>query len=272
MPDLDPFLRFWRALDGLFDAEERTSWGAVVADARYPAVQEANYARVEAIPPVRLAEVETTLLPALARSGSRREHVVVFFPEEQTDLLVEASIRGDKIVWDLVMAHDGALEASPDPDSDPGGPVEEVRDAAPWFWTAHRASTRLFDVSDEEMLDQLAAIERDVLLPAGRRWFVVPGSNGFPVAFAALLVLEGVGFLDHVVTLPEARRRGHATALTRRVLAEAVTAGAGRTYLLAEPRGHAGHLYERLGFERVTQIASWVSPLERVQTRPSPER
>jgi len=270
MPDLDPFLRFWRALDGLFDAEDRTAWGAVLADARYPAVQEANYARVETSRAIRLAEVETILLPALARSGSRREHVVVFFPEDQTDLLVQASIRGDKILWDLVMAHDGALEASPDPEA--GGPVEEVRDADPWFWTAHRASTRLFDVSDEEMLDQLAAIERDVLLPAGRRWFVVRGPDGSPVAFAALLVLEGVGFLDHVVTLPGARRRGHATALTRRVLAEAVASNAERTYLLAEPRGHAAHLYEGLGFERVTQIASWIAPLERLQARPSSER
>lgn len=261
MPDLEPFLRFWRALDGLFDGERQTAWGAVLADARYPAVQEASYARVETQSPVTLGEIESVLLPALERSGCRREHVVAFFPEDQTDLLVEASTRGDAIVWDLVMVHVHALDPGSTPEA--AGPVEEIVDHDPAFWAAHRTSTRLFDVADEAMLDQLAAIERDVLVPAGRRWFVVRDPDGAPVAFAALLVLEGIGFLDHVITFPEARRRGHATALTRRALAEARAAGADRTYLLAEPRGPAAHLYRHLGFAPVSQIASWISPLER---------
>ncbi|MGH2635965.1 MAG: GNAT family N-acetyltransferase [Actinomycetota bacterium] len=72
-------------------------------------------------------------------------------------------------------------------------------------------------------------------------------------------MLEGVGYLDHVVTFPAARRRGHASALTRRAVTEARAAGAERTYLLAEPDGVAVPMYERLGFSRVTQIASWIS-------------
>jgi ribosomal protein S18 acetylase RimI-like enzyme len=263
MPDLEPFLRFWRALDGLFEHEERTPWGAVLADRRYPLVQEANYARVETTEPTGLATIESALLPALERSGSRREHVVVFFPPVQTDLLVEASTRGDRLVWDLVMIHEGSLDPAWGPRT--GGPVQEVRDLGPDFWAAHRASTRLFDVADEAMLDQLASIEREVLVPAGRRWFAVTDAAGRPAAFATLLVLEDVGFIDHVVTFPEARRRGYATALTRTLLAQAGAAGVERTYLLAEPRGHAADLYQRLGFEPVTQIASWVAPLDRVR-------
>ncbi len=268
MPDLEPFLRFWRALDGLFEHEERTPWGAVLADRRYPLVQEANYARVEATEPTGLAAIESALLAALERSGSRREHVVVFFPAAQTDLLVEASTRGDRLVWDLVMVHEGPLERAREPST--GGPVEEVHDLGPAFWAAHRASTRLFDVADEAMLDQIAAIEREVLVPAGRRWFAARDADGRPAAFATLLVREGAGFVDHVVTFPEARRRGHATALTRTVLAEARAAGVERTYLLAEPRGHAAHLYQRLGFEPLTQIASWIAPLERIRRSPQP--
>lgn len=266
MPDLEPFLHFWRALDGLFEHEEPTRWGAVLADPRYPLVQEANYARVETTEPTGLAAIESVLLPALGRSGSRREHVLVFFPAAQTDLLVEASTRGDRLVWDLVMIHRGSLV--PGWDTRTGGPAVEIRDLDPDFWAAHRASTRLFDVADEAMLDQLAAIEREILVPAGRRWFAVTEADGRPAAFATLLVLEGVGFIDHVVTFPEARRRGHATALTRAILAEARAAGVGRTYLLAEPRGHAAHLYRRLGFEPVTQIVSWIAPLERVRRSP----
>jgi ribosomal protein S18 acetylase RimI-like enzyme len=232
-----------------------TWWGAVVSDPRYPRVQEANYARVETTRPVRLSEIEAELLPALGRSRCRRSHVVVFHPERQTDLLAQASTRGARLAWDLVMLHGGAVALAPD------DPVQEIRVFDDAFRLDLRASTRLFDVSDEGTLDELSALEIEVLVPAGRRWFVVRDRAGRAVAFSALLLLDGVGFVDHVLTLPEARRRGHATALTRRVLAESRAAEAERTYLLAEPGGVAAHLYARLGFERVAHIASWISPL-----------
>jgi ribosomal protein S18 acetylase RimI-like enzyme len=257
VPDLEPFLRLWRALDGLFAAEEHTWWGAVVSDARYPDVQEANYARVESTRSVSLEEVEAVLIPAVSRAGCRREHVVVFFPEAQTDLLVQASTRGERLVWDLVMVHEGDVQGDED------DRVHEVDRPDERFWRAHRDSARLFDVRDETVLDQLSAIEREVLVPSGRRWFEVRDGDGHAQAFAALLVLRGVGFVDHVVTRPEARRRGHATALTRRLVREASAGGAERTYLLTEPGGVAGALYARLGFERVTQIASWIAALDR---------
>lgn len=257
MDDLEPLLRYWRALDALLGGVEPTRWGAVVSDRRYPSVQEANYARVETGRSVGLAEVEAELVPALARAGCRRAHVVVFRPEEQTGLLAAASTRGERIVWDLVMRHEGPVERTPD------DPVLEIVAFDDAFWAAQRASTRLFGVSDERALDELSAMEREILVPAGRRWFVVRDDQAGAVAFTALLVLEGVGFVDHVLTLPGARRRGHARALTRRVLAEAHAAGAERIYLLADPEGVAAPMYERLGFERLTHLASWISPLER---------
>jgi ribosomal protein S18 acetylase RimI-like enzyme len=249
--ELDPLLAFWRTQDALFERVDETWWGAVVSDARFPAIQEPNYARVETRSPVRMSDVESELLPALARSGSTRSHVVIFFPEDQTDLIAEASTRGERIAWDLVMVREGA----PPPVDDR---VREVRDFGEAFWRSHATSTRLFDIDEQPTIDQLQALEREVLIPAGRRWFVVQ-ENGGPVAFAALLVLEGSGFLDHVVTFPGARRRGHAEALTRRALAEAAEAGAERTYLLAEPEGGAERIYGRLGFGQAGHLASWLS-------------
>lgn len=256
MADLAPLLRYWRAQDALFEAVHPTPWGAVVTDRRYPAIQESNYARVETEHPVPIAAIEDALLPALERSGCGREHVVVFHPDDQTDLLVEASTRGERLAWDLVMVHRGAVEHASD------DPVEEVLEPDDAFLHTYRASLELFDLHDPVMHDQLAAIERDVLLPAGHRWFVVPEPAG-PAALAALLMLEGIAFLDVVATFPHARRRGYATALTRRILVEAAAAGAERTYLLAEPRGIAARLYRRLGFEPLTQLASWIGPMDR---------
>lgn len=254
MTDLE-LLRFWRAHDALFERVETTSWGAVVSDTRFPLIREPNYARVEAAGPVGLEEIEGRLLPAMRRTGSPSAHVVVFQPEEQTDLIAGASTRGERITWDLVMRIDGASERGPDR-------VEEVANPGEDFWRIHRASAALFEIEGEEILDQLQAMERAVLVPAGRRWFVVR-DDGRPVALAALIVLDGTGFVDHVVTFPDARRRGHAEALTRRLVFESAAAGARTTALLADPEGDAVRIYERIGFERVAHLASWVSPLAR---------
>ena len=252
-PDLEPLLRYWRAQDALFDRVEPAWWGAIVSDPRYPRVQEPNYARVETEQPVGLAEVEEALLPAMSRCGCRRAHVVVFRPEEQTDLLVDASTRGDPILWDLVMEHSGVTGWDPR--------VEEVESFDGAFWRAHRESLAWFDVKDPGVVDEIAAIERDLLIPAGRRWFTTR-HDGASVAFAALLVLEGVGYIEHVATVPQARRRGYASALARHAASESADAGAEPTYLLAERDGPATALYEGIGFRPVTTIASWISSIE----------
>ena len=255
MTDREPLLRFWRAHDALFERVEPTPWGAVVSDARFPIIREPNYARVEAAEPVGLGEIEDRLLPAMRRTGSPSAHVVVFHPEEQTDLIAEASTRGERITWDQVMQTESTGAAGPDH-------VKEVRKPDDGFWRIHRASAALFDIEGEETLDQLQAMERAVMLPGGRRWFV--SMDGVrPVALAALMVLDDAGFVDHVVTFPQARRRGHATALTQRLVFEASEAGAESTMLLADPEGGAVRIYERIGFERVRHLASWVSPLAR---------
>jgi len=254
MTDLEPFLASVRAQDALFERVEITWWGAVVSDARFPRIQEPNYARVETHQPVGLAEIEEALLPAMRESASPRSHVVVFYPEDQTDLVAAASTRGDRIAWDLVMVTSGPELAAPEH-------VEEVSELDEGFWAVHRDSARLFDVSEEDTLDQLQAMEREVLIPAGRRWFAV--IDGHRRALAALLVLERTAFIDHVATFPAARRRGHAEALTQRLLSEAMASGAERTFLLADPEGDAVRIYDRVGFSRIGHLASWLSPLER---------
>ena len=100
VPELEALLELWRAHDAAFERAEPAWWGAVVSDRRYPAIHEANYARVEARSPVPLAEIAVGLGTA---GADPRTHVVVFHPEEQTDLLAEAGTAGARLVWDLVM-------------------------------------------------------------------------------------------------------------------------------------------------------------------------
>ncbi|HEX9124366.1 MAG TPA: GNAT family N-acetyltransferase [Actinomycetota bacterium] len=257
MADLEPLLRFWRALDARFERVTSVPWGAVVTDARFPAIWDVNYARVESRSALTLAELEAELRPAIAEAGARHLHTVLFHPEEHTSLITEVSTRGDRLSWDAVME----LRSWPASSLPPGPQVEEIRRLDQRFWQDLARSLREFDVTEPAAEDQILRIEREVVLPAGKRWFGVRDGAGH-LAFGSLTVLEGVGSIDHVVTFPEVRRRGYATAIVGRIVNEARSAGARRVTLLAEPGGQAQRLYERLGFATITQIASTLGSVE----------
>jgi GNAT superfamily N-acetyltransferase len=255
MADLEPLLRFWRALDSAFETVEPSWWGGVVADSRFPDIWDVNYARVETDDAaLSVAEVESSLFPVMDRIGARHVHIVVFHPERLTALLSEASTRGDRLSWDTVMELRGKASAAPS-----GTDVEEVDPHDPSFWPAYQESLGEFRITEEGAVRQLADIERDVLIPAGKRWFAVREA-GRPRALGSLMGMEGVGFVDHIVTFPEARRRGYAGAVVRRIAEEARRSDLDHLYLLAEPGADAVALYERLGFDAIGHIASTLRP------------
>ena len=262
----DRFLPFWRALDGLLERVEPTPWGAVVTDRRFPHVWDANYARVEAAQPPPLAEVEAALGPALARAGADRFHVVLHRPDEQARLLAELSARGDHLSWDVVMEHrpgpDGQAgepgPPAPHPRLAPGAQIVEVEPGRR-LWDAFRASLAAFGVTDPGAIEELVALEREVLGPV-KRWFAVR-AEGEVASLAALVLLAGAGYIDHVVTFPTHRRRGYAGALVARLAAVARAAGCDPVFLLAEDGAPAVRLYERLGFRTVRRIGSTLAPL-----------
>ena len=245
----DHIVRFWRALDLCFARVEPTWWGAVVTDPRFPVVWDVNYARVDvASDDLSLEEVEAALLPALRDAGSEVEHVVSFYPEATTGLLQELGARGHPRTHDLVMEVDG------DPPDDGLRRVEELS-TDPELWPTVQASFGLFGIAGATV-DQLVAIERDVLAAAGKRWFGVRDDRGI-ASLGAVLMLDGVAYIDNVATFDRARRQGLASAVTTRLVREASWGGAASTCLLADPADRAVvALYERLGFRAVGGLAS----------------
>ena len=246
------FLRFWRALDARFERVEPAWWGAVVTDRRFPRVWDVNYARVEAPGEVGVDEVMAALRPALRRAGARWVHLVLHRPEEQTDLIAALSVRGDRLSWDAVMEQT-------DPRPGPAGvPVEEVIRPDEAFWEAFRASLREFRIDDPGAVRELEAMERSVLLPV-KRWFVVR-VDGAIASLGALVALEGLGYVDHVLTFPAARGRGYAGAIVARIADEARAAGSERVFLLTEEGSPAARVYARLGFRTVGRLGSTLRP------------
>ncbi|HYJ60776.1 MAG TPA: GNAT family N-acetyltransferase [Actinomycetota bacterium] len=242
---------FWAAMDGLFSTVSPTPWGAVVTDGRFPRVWDANYARVDRGGP-RFDDVADALVPALRAAGADLFHVVVFDPEASTDLLADLSRRGHRLGWDVAM--DVAADAVAEGDH----PVEALADGDE-LWDAVAASLALFG-DPADAIAQLRAIETDVMAAGGKRWFGIREGDRI-VAIAALLVLEGVGYVDNVATEPAARGRGYATALTAHAV-RAARGSAERVALLADPDEPAVvRMYERLGFREVGRLASTRGPL-----------
>ena len=233
-----------------------TWWGAMVTDGRYPNIHDVNYARVEAsLPDLRLGEVREAMLPALRDVGATHEHIVLYDPTDMDPFLEDLRAHGDRIAWDTAMEFvgptpDGVAEANP---------VEEIEEFDLDFWAVQRRAFHEFDVTDEAALDQILAWERDVLIPFGKRWFGVRIDDSI-AGFGALLLHGPAGYVDNVVTLPHARRRGVAGSVVLRIVAEARTAGAQRVFLLADQPGPI-RLYARLGFRECGRIASSLRPL-----------
>jgi ribosomal protein S18 acetylase RimI-like enzyme len=249
----DHIVRFWRALDLRFGRVEPTWWGAVVTDPRFPEVWDVNYARIDvAADDLSLEEIESVLEPALRDAGVRLEHVVSFHPDATADVLDELVARGHRRTHDLVMEVDG------DPPDDGLRRVDELtRDPA--LWQSVEASLGLFGI-DEPIVAQLAAIERDVLVPSGKRWFGIRDQDGI-ASIGALMLLDEVAYIDNVATFARARARGLASAVTTRIVREATSAGAANICLLADPDdGAVVSLYERLGFREVGRLASTRGP------------
>jgi len=258
VPTPEHFHRFWRALDACLGRVEPTWWGAVVTDGRFPAVWDANYARIdEPALGVSLDDVAAALVPALDRSGTEVFHTVMFYPEETKGLLTELSTLGHTLSWDLVMERTGSPSIAVDT-----AIVEEL-EIGTELWGRVGASMELFGIESDVAL-QLRSIEEILPSAGGKRWFGIRDLQDVLISLAALVVLEDVGYVDNVATFPLGRGKGCASALTARLVDEALTSGARHVCLLADPDDTVVvRMYERLGFRDVGRLASTKGPLPR---------
>lgn len=72
-----------------------------------------------------------------------------------------------------------------------------------------------------------------------------------PVALTKSRSHEGVGWVEDVYTVPEARRRGYARALVGTAVGLALAAGHQPTFIIADDNDWPKHLYAELGFQPV---------------------
>ncbi len=100
----------------------------------------------------------------------------------------------------------------------------------------------------------------EVFLPRGLRFFV-GFVEGQMAGQATLLGIDGVSYLDSVVTRPEFRGRGVATATVLRAVQAGIERGDDLVHLLAVKDSGPQRLYERLGFRVEAEVVSFTRAL-----------
>lgn len=134
----------------------------------------------------------------------------------------------------------------------------EVREAAVRPAAEGLPLAEVLSVEVEHRRDDVPGPVRDIELEARMlrelsvRFFGALNPSGACVATAGCRVVDGSALVAAVVTVPEYRRRGIATAMTRHVLDTARADGATEAFLDATDAGVG--IYTRLGFCRLGQI------------------
>jgi ribosomal protein S18 acetylase RimI-like enzyme len=248
---------FWYAIDARADVRP-TRWGQVLADTRYPLLRDANRAGVlEDVPDLTAEEIRQELLPAMSEAGAPHEHIE-FWASQSSPAVIELSGTAALQSHDVLMVFDRSRR----PESSLEVEVQEVQENDA-FLRWYRASRSDFGERTEltdEVLEQLYRRDTEVFRPLGMRWFV-GFVDGRMAGLTGLISLQGAGYLDTVVTMPEFRRRGVGTATVLRAVRESRANGDEVVHLLAEKGGHAQHLYERLGFGVQAEVLSFTRPL-----------
>ena len=141
-----------------------------------------------------------------------------------------------------------------------GWRAEPPGDAIELDWVADRAG---FDEASRVMFagfgmpdsifDAFAdRFSMTVLGPNASQRIVVARIEGRPVSTALGFVLDGVLGIYNVATMPDAQRRGGATAATRAVIEDGIARGAVAAILQTSEAGRK--VYERIGFHDVGTV------------------
>jgi ribosomal protein S18 acetylase RimI-like enzyme len=257
MTELSDRLRsFWYQLDAT-EWSRRTRWGMVFSDPRFPLLYDANHAAVlEEIPGLGLEEVRADLLPALREAGAPHEQIEFWASHGSPAVGHMREVVGD--TRDVVMVFAGQPA-----DVGSGVHVAEVVEPNADFLAWYRESRSDFGERRElgpAVMEQMYRRDIEVFLPRGLRFFV-GFVDGQMAGQATLLGIDGVGYLDSVVTRPEFRRRGVATATVLRAVQAGIERGDDLVHLLAVKDSGPQRLYERLGFRVEADVVSFTHPL-----------
>ncbi len=249
--ELKRILAFQARLDDQV-AEEVLDWdfGRALVSASLPLVWDGSYFRLESAALASGGEIAASAA-RLAREAGIAHVAIVAGQRDSERLGPELEALGFERTRHVIMA----LRRQPGP---PGHDVRSVRleDVA-----SSRAEVTLeFDPGADDLVVQLAELDRRFAAAIGERWFAVL-EDGRVVSRAWLRGAGGVGQVEDVATTPTRRRRGYASAVVSAAATASLDAGYDLTFIVADADDTVPELYRKIGFEPIGMTERFVRPL-----------
>ncbi len=217
-----------------------------------PLVWDLNVVRVEDAEGASAADVAAEAERVHAAAGHAHRRVVFVREPDGRRLapgLAELGWTTDRF---LFMAHRRPAEKAP------SAPVEQVGRETVAPLRERLAREAPWATSEEAVLQVLAKDARIAGAGAARHFAVREGSA---VAACADLYSDGrTAQIEDVITLPEFRGRGYASAVVLQALAAARESGHDFVFLIADEDDWPKELYARLGFEPIGRTYSFLKP------------
>lgn len=241
MSELAVIVPFVRALDERWATETIPfRYGTALFNAALPELWDWNFLRVE--DPNATAETLTAEAERLHAAAGHR-HRKLWFDDSETGARLEPSLRGAN--WTiqrlLVMAHRRA------PDREPSETAEEVGEET--LRPARAELSRRQPWGNTDAVRQVLDAKR-MKAALGARFFTVR-VDGAPASFCDLYSNGRVAQIEDVVTLPQHRGRGLASALLLHTIRVARDSGHEIVFLTTDEQDWPQELYSRLGFDSV---------------------
>lgn len=226
---------------------ERTRFGTLHSDPRYPLRWDSNYLVVDRLDDISPDELEADVERAQAAAGF--DHRSILLRDVDTaDRLEPAFVAlGWKAHRGLVMA----LRRPPEKQADTSLAVEVELDD---LHAARRAAMPPWGEIEtrDQMIDAKHGIAERVLV----RCFAVM-VDGEPVSYTDLYQDAGIAQVEDVATLEAYRGHGYASAVVLRAVAAAREAGAELIFLVTDEDDWPRELYGRLGFDVIGGYAKF---------------
>jgi ribosomal protein S18 acetylase RimI-like enzyme len=252
---------FERAVAFMDELDERCagriipfSHGRAYVDERLPLVHDLNYLRATK-PGATAGQLAGETERIQGRLGHRHRRVNFWDTAEAERLEPEFVALGWRPQRFVAMVHRRNSGRVPQAEA-----REVDYDTLRPVWTAGIMSEP-FAKGDRELVRQLIELKAVTVRAAPTRFFAA-FADGEVASYCDLYSLGGVGQIEAVLTLPEHRGKGLASAVVLAALDASRDAGNDLTFLVADADDWPKELYAKLGFETVGRYERFLLLLE----------
>jgi ribosomal protein S18 acetylase RimI-like enzyme len=230
---------------------EEHDWGRAFLSPTVPLVWDANWILIEQTG-MAVDEIVAAADGSIGSAGMRHRTVVARDPADGRRLAPEFESHG----WGVEPGIRMVFRRAPDRQSEIKVAGHRMNEIGELRAELIRKQLAEIGVRDGAVTEQLLEWERRIGVCDGDRWFVAP-ADGEPASACRLLARDGIGQVEDVGTLPEARGQGLARAVTLAAARASESVGNELTFLAAAADDWPRLLYEKLGFDEIGCLSAF---------------